>query len=344
MGTAGRLTAEVAQAEPEVPGFLPALEAGQTLTFGIRRTTRFLLLGGGVFLIVLGLYTIFFTDCNFSVFSWETALIAGIGLFFIGLGAAGLVLGFCARISGLTLQREGLEIRHWNGQSLPLRWNEVAKVEPCWTGQVRITTPSGRQVVAMDSNFDRSEELLDHLRGVAWFNSFHGAQGADLPLAVREALRAGALRFTPLRLRRASRHGRWRRLAGVLLFSAVTAVLLLQFGRQAGWEEELTLVILCALPFWEAYRLRSFLTGYDALIEVSRKGITARQPNVRETHLTWAQLEDAELEDSRRGVEIVAPAGRIGIGELEHDFFFWDVLGLLHEDLRDEIYGLAAGE
>lgn len=342
MGTGGRLTAEVAQAESEVPGFLPALEAGQTLTFGTSRTTRFLMLGGGASLVALGLYTIFLTDCDFSAFSWETALIAAIGLFFIGLGASGLVLGLGARISGLSLRREGLEIRHWNGQTLKLRWDEVAKVEPRWTGQVWVTTPSGRQLAVMDSNFDRDEDLLNHLKGVAWFNRFHGAPGTDMPQAVRSALNADALRFMPLKHCGASRRGRWWRLAGVLLFSTVTAVLLLQFIRQEAWEEILTLAILCALPFWEAYRLWSFLTGYDAVIEVSREGITARQPNVGETRLTWAQLEGAELEDSRRGVEIVAPAGRIGVGELEHLFFFWDVVGLMREDLRDEIYSVAS--
>ncbi len=50
MGTGHRLTAEGAQAESNTPGFLPALEAGQALTFGIPRTTRFLMPGSGVLL------------------------------------------------------------------------------------------------------------------------------------------------------------------------------------------------------------------------------------------------------------------------------------------------------
>ena len=58
MGTGGRLTAEVAQAESDIPGFLPALEAGHTLTFGVSRTTCFLLLGSGVSLLRDEIYSV----------------------------------------------------------------------------------------------------------------------------------------------------------------------------------------------------------------------------------------------------------------------------------------------
>lgn len=344
MGTAGRLTAEVAQAETEIPGFLPALEAGQTRTFGISRTTRFMMLGAGVLFVAGALYVLLFEVGGLSRFSWDNALTIALGLALFGFGVWGLRFGQGARISRLTLRREGLEVRHWNGGAERLRWDEVAKVEPLWTGRVRVTSPSGRQVILMDSNFDDSEDLRHHLQGVAWFNRAHAASGSDLPRAVRAALRADALRFVPLKNLAAVRRARWWRLAGFLAFSAAAAFFILEVAQEEPWEEILILVFLCALPFWEAYRLRSFLTGYDAVIEVSRKGITARQPNAGETRLTWAQLEGAELEDSRRGVEIVAPAGRIGVGELEHAFFFWDVLGLMREDLRDEIYDLVPVE
>ena len=52
------MTAEVAQAEAETPGLLPALEAGQTLDYGIARTTRFLMLGAGALFIAAAIYTL----------------------------------------------------------------------------------------------------------------------------------------------------------------------------------------------------------------------------------------------------------------------------------------------
>ena len=344
MGTTGRLNPG-ADKDPAsaAPGFLPALEAGRTLTFRHPRHHWPLLIAASVGLTLFGLFLLAIGGCNLPIVTWKAAVLLIPGLAFIALGAFGLYTAKSGGLASLELDALGLELRYRNARSYRLRWEEIAEVERRWTG-ARITTTAGRVLPGIDTRFDHGDDLVNHLKGVAWFNRLQPASRQGLPQAVRDAVRRGSLRFRPAKQVPALRRRRWLRLAGAPILAAVASLILIESDDQALWLDILLIGGLWLWPIMEARGLWKLLTGYDATIGLTRRGLVARRPQAAETQLTWAQLAGAELEDSRRGIEIKAASGGISVGELEHQFFFWDVLGLLREDLRDEIYGFAIAD
>ena len=341
MGTAGRLTAEAEEPTAETPGLLPALEAGRTLTFRQPWGYRASLLIAGLLLSAFGVWLLAFSDRDFSAVTWEAGWLLLLALAAFGFGSFALYLAIRGAVVSLSLDERGIEILYAGSQIQRLRWDEITKVERYWSTGVGVRTQGGRRILALDTNMDQGAELLGHLQGVAWLNQSQRLLGRSLPQAVRETVRAGALQFRPANQVPALRRRRWFTAATPLLFAAALLPISVRFLAEDPWSALFMIAAMVLWPAWEGYSLWKFLTGYDSTIELTRRGLIARRPKGAETRLSWEQLAGAELDDHRRGIEILAPSGRIGVGELEHETFFWDVLGLLREDLREEIYDFA---
>ena len=343
MGTAGRLTAAAGASVSDAPGFLPALEAGRTLTFRHPKHYWPVFIAASVAMTLFGLFLLALGGSTLPILTWEAAVLLVPALAFVALGAFGFHQAVAGGLASLTMDALGLELRYRNARSYRLRWHELAKAERRWTG-VRITTTGGRELRGIDTSFDHGDDLANHLSGVAWLNKRHPAARQGLPRTVRNAVKSGALRFRPMTRVPASRRRRRLRLAGWLILSALASLILTQSDDEVPWMDVLFIACIWIGPILEAHGLWKLTAGYDATIELTRRGLVARQPDAAESRLSWEQLAGAELDESRRGREILAAAGRIGVGELEQEFFFWDILGLLREDLRDEIYGFAIGD